>query len=54
MIFAICQILVVFHGTRGQCCPEGAWGELNNADYQTLGQIDKVHNENIFLKSMKT
>ena len=37
-----CLIPVVFHEIRGQCCPEGAWGELNNADYQTLGQIDKV------------
>ena len=41
--FEFCLIPVVVHEIRGQCCPEGAWGELNNADYQTLGQIDKVH-----------
>ena len=47
----------MFHDTRGQCCPEGAWGELNNADYQTLGQIDKVFFEKKnekFLSIMRT
>ena len=24
------------------CCPEGAWGELKNPNYQDLGQVEEL------------
>ena len=25
------------------CCPEGAWGELKNPNYQDLGKVEELY-----------
>ena len=44
----ICPVLFLFfnHVNSQTCCPEGAWGELKNPDYQDLGQVEEIK-ENI-------
>ena len=40
----VCPILFLFfnHVNSQACCPEGAWGELKNPDYQDLGQVEEL------------
>ena len=41
--FTCSFLFVLFHNANSQaCCPEGAWGELKNSNYQDLGQVEEV------------
>ena len=43
----VCPVLfLLFNYVNSQaCCPEGAWGELKNPDYQDLGQVEKIEED---------